>query len=113
MFSIWINDYQYWGYVDSSNSILDVGKQDQVCGFCGAPVWAAEFTRRPSGNGPIRYSICCGKGNVHLPLLRESPSELAALLSSTSRMSKEFMTKVRIYTESEFIYIINAYKKCI
>ncbi|XP_063942080.1 uncharacterized protein LOC108218842 isoform X3 [Daucus carota subsp. sativus] len=81
----------------SSNSILDIGKQDHSCGFCGARVWTAEFTGRATGNGPRGYSICCGKGKVHLPLLREAPPELAALLSSTSRMSKEFLAKIRIY----------------
>lgn len=34
-------------------------------------VWGAEFTGRHVGSGPKGYSICCGKGKVQLPLLRE------------------------------------------
>ncbi|KAK1398557.1 hypothetical protein POM88_008420 [Heracleum sosnowskyi] len=80
-----------------SNSILDMGKQDQTCGFCEAQVWAAEFTGRYVGTGPKGYSICCGKGKVQLPFLRETPSELGELLTSGSRLSRMFFPKSRVY----------------
>ncbi|XP_074362669.1 uncharacterized protein LOC141702950 isoform X3 [Apium graveolens] len=57
----------------TSSLVLDVGKQDQSCGFCGAQVWAAEFIGRYPGTGAKGYSICCGKGKVQLPLLRRPP----------------------------------------
>ncbi|KAK1387912.1 hypothetical protein POM88_016090 [Heracleum sosnowskyi] len=80
-----------------SNSILDMGKQDQTCGFCEAQVWVAEFTGRYVGTGPKGYSICYGKGKVQLPFLRETPSELGELLTSGSRFSRMFFPKSRVY----------------
>ncbi|XP_074329701.1 uncharacterized protein LOC141667201 isoform X2 [Apium graveolens] len=80
-----------------SNSILDLGNQDQTCGCCGAMVWAAEFTGRHVGNAPKGYSICCGKGKVQLPLLRETPPELLSLLTSNGKLSRHFFSKSRVY----------------
>lgn len=80
-----------------NNSILDLGKQDQTCGFCEARVWAAEFTGRHVGNGLKGYSICCGKGKVQLPYMRETPPELLELLTSARRGSRKFWPKIRVY----------------
>ncbi|KAK1360978.1 hypothetical protein POM88_045452 [Heracleum sosnowskyi] len=80
-----------------SNTILDLGKQEETCGFCRAQVWAAEFTGRHVGTGPKGYSICCGKGKVQLPLLRVPPSELDELISTRGTRSARFFNKSRIY----------------
>ncbi|KAK1396109.1 hypothetical protein POM88_005972 [Heracleum sosnowskyi] len=64
-----------------SNVVLSLGKQDQTCEFCTAQVWSAEFTGRHVGAGPKGYTICCGKGKVQLPLLREPPLLSWAALS--------------------------------
>ncbi|KAK1402479.1 hypothetical protein POM88_002084 [Heracleum sosnowskyi] len=53
---------EYINFLSTTNIILDIGAQDQVCGYCGALVWAAEFTGRHVGPGPKAYSICCAKG---------------------------------------------------
>lgn len=60
-------------------------------------MWAAEYTGRHVGTGPKGYSICCQKGKVQLPLLRETPLELNELLISTGRRSKKFFNKSRVY----------------
>lgn len=83
--------------VDESNMVLNLGAQDQVCGFCQAHVWAAEFTGRHVGSGPKGFSICCGKGKVQLPMLRETPSELDQLLTTNDRQGKMFFNKIRMY----------------
>ncbi|KAK1383681.1 hypothetical protein POM88_021416 [Heracleum sosnowskyi] len=80
-----------------SNTILDVGRQEETCGFCAAQVWAVEFTGRHVGTGPKGYSICCSKGKVQLPLLRETPPELKELITSTGIHSNMFFNKSRVY----------------
>lgn len=91
--------YFTWYYAAvESNLILDLGRQDQTCGCCVAKVWAAEFTGRHVGNAPEGYSICCGKGKVQLPLLRETPPELLAILTSNNRQSRIFFNKGRVYS---------------
>ncbi|KAK1386076.1 hypothetical protein POM88_023811 [Heracleum sosnowskyi] len=81
----------------ANNSILDIGDPDQHCGCCAAHVWRAEYTGRPSGPGPKGYSICCGKGKVQLPLLQETPVELATLLGGTTSRAKKFQRNIRVY----------------
>ncbi|KAK1380229.1 hypothetical protein POM88_026973 [Heracleum sosnowskyi] len=81
----------------ANNIILDIGDPDQHCGCCAAHVWQAEYTGRPSGPGPKGYSICCGKGKVQLPLLQETPVELAALLGGTTSRAKKFQKNIRVY----------------
>ncbi|KAK1350679.1 hypothetical protein POM88_054600 [Heracleum sosnowskyi] len=75
----------------------DIGRPDQVCGYCTAQVWAAEFTGRHIGSGPKGYSICCGKGKVHLPLLREAPPELMALLTGNGGRERKFQQNNCMY----------------
>ncbi|KAK1384411.1 hypothetical protein POM88_022148 [Heracleum sosnowskyi] len=80
-----------------THTVLDVGRQEETCGFCAAQVWVAEFTGCHVGLGPKGYSICCGKGKVQLPLLRETPPELNELLTSCGTSSRMFFNKSRIY----------------
>ena len=58
---------------------------------------AAEFTGRHVGGGPKGYSICCGKGKVQLPLLRETPPELRELVDPAGIWSVMYFNKIRIY----------------
>ncbi|XP_074371155.1 uncharacterized protein LOC141712209 isoform X1 [Apium graveolens] len=81
----------------TSSIVLDIGPQDQVCGYCGALVWATEFTGRHVGTGPKSYSICCANGKVQLPLLEETPPELVQLLTGTSRRELKFQKNSRMY----------------
>lgn len=80
-----------------TNTVLDIGMQQETCGFCEAQVWAAEFTGRHVGPGPKGFTICCGKGKVQLPLLRETPPELKELITSTGTCSRNFFNKSRVY----------------
>lgn len=80
-----------------NNAVLDIGRQEETCGFYKAKVWAAEFTGRHVGMGPKGYSICCGKGKVQLPLLREPPQELSALISSSGVRSAVYFNKSCVY----------------
>ncbi|KAK1393983.1 hypothetical protein POM88_013039 [Heracleum sosnowskyi] len=81
----------------ANNVVLNLGSPDQECGFCQALVWSAEFTGRHVGGGPKGYSICCGKGKVQLPLLRETPPELLRLLTGGGREGQLFRREIRTY----------------
>ncbi|XP_074356462.1 uncharacterized protein LOC141696181 [Apium graveolens] len=80
-----------------SKKILNIGRQEEICGFCTAHIWAAEFTGRHVGTGPKGYSICCGKGKVQLPLLRETPPELNYLIGANETRSSVYFSKSRVY----------------
>ncbi|XP_074372473.1 uncharacterized protein LOC141713116 [Apium graveolens] len=81
----------------ANNTILDIGPQDQACRFCGALVWAAEFTGKHVGMSPKAYSIYCTKGKVQLPLLKETPPELKQLLTGTATREIKFQHNLRMY----------------
>lgn len=87
----------YYHFAAANNTPLDIGDPDQLCGFCGAHVWMAEFTGRHVGSSPKGYSICCGKGKVQLPLLEVTPTELAALLTGSSIRERKFQQGIRMY----------------
>ncbi|XP_074345440.1 uncharacterized protein LOC141684401 isoform X2 [Apium graveolens] len=78
-------------------TILNIGIQEEICGFCTSHVWAAEFTGRHVGTGPKVYLICYGKGKVQLPLLRETPPELNYLISANGTRSNVYFSKRRVY----------------
>ncbi|KAK1360464.1 hypothetical protein POM88_044938 [Heracleum sosnowskyi] len=86
----------------ANNVVLNLGIPNQECGFCQALVWSAEFTGRHVGGGPKGYSICCGKGKVQLPLLREPPPELLRLLTdvdnSVNSGQGPFLFRIRGHT---------------
>ncbi|XP_074356465.1 uncharacterized protein LOC141696184 [Apium graveolens] len=80
-----------------SEKILNIVRQEEICGFCTTHIWAAEFTGRYVGTGPKGYSICCGKGKVQLPLLRETPPELNYLIGANRTRSSVYFSKSRVY----------------
>ncbi|XP_074339091.1 uncharacterized protein LOC141677199 isoform X4 [Apium graveolens] len=80
-----------------SNMILNLGRQEETCGYCTAMVWSAEYTGRHVGSGAKGYSICCGKGKVQLPLLREPPPELKGLITPDGLTSNKYFSKSRVY----------------
>ena len=80
-----------------TNDIFNIGGQHKTCASCRAQVWAAEFTRRHTGAGPKSYSICCSKGKVQLPLLKDPPPELTELISSNGAQVRLYFDKSHIY----------------
>ncbi|KAK1363668.1 hypothetical protein POM88_039229 [Heracleum sosnowskyi] len=68
-----------------------------ACGSASSEGMGAEFTCRHVGTDPKGYSICCGKGKVQLPLLREPPPELGELISSGGQRSRGYFNKSRVY----------------
>lgn len=79
-----------------TNTVLDIGRQEETCDFCEAQVWVAEFTGRHVGPVPKIFFICCGKGKVQLPLLHEIPPKLNELIISTGTCSRMFFNKSRV-----------------
>ncbi|CAL1403778.1 unnamed protein product [Linum trigynum] len=80
------------------DDILNIGKPECVCAFCGAMFWPLErLDRRRPTNNPV-YTLCCQKGRVSLPLLQQPPPLLADLLRlGGSPMSKHFKDNIRPY----------------
>ncbi|XP_022027999.1 uncharacterized protein LOC110929180 [Helianthus annuus] len=65
-------------------SYWDCGDADHVCSHCDAMVWYAERTLKHFAPSVPRFSLCCGEGNVILPLLMNPPQPLLSLLNHNS-----------------------------
>ena len=55
-----------------------------TCPSCKALLWNAEAIRGQSNQESKQFSLCCQKGRVRLPPVREPPSPLLELLESPS-----------------------------
>jgi hypothetical protein len=64
---------------------------------CGAKMWGMERTRADRSTNVVKFSMCCMKGKIELPPLKEPPSYLKQLLSRNSESSLHFVENVRAY----------------
>ncbi|KAK1394567.1 hypothetical protein POM88_013623 [Heracleum sosnowskyi] len=69
----------------------------RVAGLALTAVPLLQLPTMHVGGGPKGYSICCGKGKVQLPLLRETPPELLRLLTGGGREGQMFQREIRTY----------------
>ncbi|KAL6598841.1 hypothetical protein ACP70R_046101 [Stipagrostis hirtigluma subsp. patula] len=75
------------------------GPPAHECQYCGAQFWYQERVKRSySGEGHIRFHLCCRGGKVSLPFLKDPPPFLAGLLNPNGNiLSKYFLKSIRSY----------------
>ncbi|CAL1353065.1 unnamed protein product [Linum trigynum] len=81
------------------NEIINYGLPTATCAFCGAQFWHEERLNRHRSNtaNPI-FTLCCQKGRVKLPLLRQAPAFLHQLMDvNGGPMSSHFREHIRAY----------------
>jgi len=78
---------------------LDIGCMTVTCLYCGAYHWIKEKGSKSSNKNP-RFSTCCQRGQVLLPLLPDPPSFLKRALEGEDNQSKEFCKNIRQYNMS-------------
>ena len=77
---------------------MDLGPPTIVCVHCGAQLWYEERTIKSKTPTKPKFSLCCSKGRVELPLLKEPPPFLGNLLNINSdKRSINFQLGIRIY----------------
>jgi hypothetical protein len=69
------------------------------CPNCRALHWVEERLARSSKRNP-NFGVCCLKGVVELPTLREPPVELCNLLRGRDRQAKTFRENIRCYNSA-------------
>ncbi|PWA86276.1 hypothetical protein CTI12_AA141740 [Artemisia annua] len=72
---------------------IDIGDADWRCHWCGAAFWFGGRLKSSRGSR-IRYSRCCGEGNVRLQQERDSPDSIKQLFKD-----KHFMENIRAYNQ--------------
>nr|XP_018910130.1 PREDICTED: uncharacterized protein LOC109039193 [Bemisia tabaci] len=79
--------FSYSASIDySSDKIVSIGKQSNICKFCDAKLWAGES----------KY-MCCANGKVKLANLTQPPKLIMDLLNGTHPNSAHFLSAIRQY----------------
>lgn len=77
--------------------ILDLGDPTSICFYCNALMWHDEKTGKIKSSGQAAFSLCCLKGKVTLPYLRNPPSLLLDLWTDKDPRAKNFKENIRAY----------------
>ncbi|CAN6859813.1 unnamed protein product, partial [Brassica oleracea] len=75
---------------------IDEGDATHKCEHCGAIMWYGERINRKRYARKPKFSMCCGHGQVQLPLLKESPAILKRFLTEDDEMSRYFRENIRV-----------------
>lgn len=76
---------------------LNLGLLEYHCRYCGALFWHKEHIWKSWNTSRPIFSLCCRKGRVDLPLLKDTPAFLDTLLASGGRRALKFWENIRIY----------------
>ena len=77
----------------------DLGCMRVVCRSCGALHWMNEKLYDSTVKNPM-FGMCCNSGKVALPLLRDPPQPLKALLECNDRQGKDFRENIWKYNRA-------------
>jgi hypothetical protein len=83
---------------------LDIGDMDIACLSCGALIWYAERVEKHRGKNVLKVSMCCKKGKVTIPPMKEPPPLLRSLFNGDHPKSSNFIVNIRSYN-NVFLYI--------
>lgn len=75
---------------------IDEGDATHKCEHCGAIMWYGERINRKRYARKPKFSMCCGHGQVQLPLLKDSPAILKRFLTEDDEMSRYFRENIRV-----------------
>jgi hypothetical protein len=76
---------------------MDIGDMDIECKKCGAMVWYGEVAHKDHETGELLVSLCCRKGNITIPFMREPPPLIRSLFNGTHPKSNHFVLNIRSY----------------
>ncbi|CAN6930494.1 unnamed protein product [Brassica oleracea] len=79
----------------NTTEYLDEGDPTYICDYCGAKMWYGERIEKKRKIKKPKFSMCCGLGQVQLPILKESPEVLKRLLHGDDDMSRYFRENIR------------------
>ncbi|XP_074327785.1 uncharacterized protein LOC141665699 [Apium graveolens] len=75
---------------------MDLGRPSKLCNKCGATMWNEERNNKSCLRKEPTFSMCCRKGQIHLPKERPPPKPLASLLLGGEK-SRHFKQYIRVY----------------
>jgi len=79
------------------SKVVHFGQLCLECKYCQSELWYEERARKTKTLNKADFSLCCQKGKVQLPLLRQPPPLLQDLLNGSDDRSRIFLQNIRIY----------------
>ncbi|XP_057451974.1 uncharacterized protein LOC130743762 [Lotus japonicus] len=76
---------------------VDLGNMDMVCKHCGATLWLLERAEKSKSRVDPYFSICCARGKISIPYLKDAPELLFNLLTNNDPRSRNFLDNIRAY----------------
>ncbi|KAL6525550.1 hypothetical protein OROHE_015857 [Orobanche hederae] len=76
---------------------LDLGDPIYNCEYCGAYMWYEKRSEKSKNPLYPKFSQCCSKGKIQLPLLKEPPLLLRNLLNGVDPRSTNYINNIRAY----------------
>ncbi|XP_057428026.1 uncharacterized protein LOC130721279 isoform X1 [Lotus japonicus] len=70
---------------------------NMICKFCGAMLWDLERAEKAKSTLDPDFSICCSKGKISIPYLKDPPELLLRLLTNNEPRSRNFLDNIRLY----------------
>ncbi|CAN7011775.1 unnamed protein product, partial [Brassica oleracea var. botrytis] len=84
-------------YNVDDQAYIDEGDPSYTCGYCNVIMWYGErLNKRKNSRNPT-FTLCCGQGQVQLPLLKDPPTVLKRLMEGDDAQSKHFQRNMRPY----------------
>ena len=74
----------------------DLGDPTYPCGYCGALHWIGEKIKNTSSSNP-EFGLCCSRGKIILPKLKQPPQLLRDLLENRHIKSRNYIENIRSY----------------
>ncbi|XP_057415202.1 uncharacterized protein LOC130710064 [Lotus japonicus] len=76
---------------------VDLGDMNMTCQYCGAKLWHLERAEKSKSTLDPDFSICCSKGKISIPYLKDSPELLLKLLTHNEPRRRNFLDNIRSY----------------
>ncbi|XP_057416850.1 uncharacterized protein LOC130711305 [Lotus japonicus] len=108
--SVQVHNIELWESSESDTYMCQVGlyqvkalhpthlKSIQVeIQHCGATVWLLERAEKSKSRVDPYFSICCARGKISVPYLKDAPELLLNLLTNNDPRSRNFLDNIRAY----------------
>ncbi|GKD57303.1 hypothetical protein Tco_1290690 [Tanacetum coccineum] len=79
---------------DDTPSYMDLGDYDQQCHHCGCLFWYNEQLKGTHYTREAEYHLCCGGGQIYMPLMPDPPAFIQQLFKNN-----QFMEHIRAYNQ--------------
>jgi hypothetical protein len=70
---------------------------DEFCPDCVAMIWHLERAQKDPGSSVHKVSLCCKKGKITLPPMKEPPPLIRNLFGGIHPKSSNFLSNIRSY----------------